>query len=304
MALAKSAIAAIGVVGEIALAILCLPCIAGLMYFGGRRGCVRHSSHRRPKRHSSSPRKPRIDISQRPPTEQPRSCRLLNLPLEVRQCIYEQALGGRVVCFHFVSPYKIRSACYEAVDYPSVNLQKLDMPADSLDTALLRTCRQIYLEARPILYQRNTFYFTAHDLEATVLFALGTHCLPDIRSVHLYHTYRQSQFVPPWAAIFPLLQQMRLTHLVFQFELDNRLLNGHVPWFNSHVDVLEGTWAQSVLGIRNLYQFGLFFEGEEGPQDLGYRTQIAEGLRELMIGTRADERYKKFLEARGQKRAD
>ena len=33
-------------------------------------------------------------------------------------------------------------------------------PRNGLDAAILRTCRQIYLEALPILYEMNTFHFT------------------------------------------------------------------------------------------------------------------------------------------------
>ncbi|KAJ7799433.1 hypothetical protein B0H14DRAFT_3156467 [Mycena olivaceomarginata] len=40
---------------------------------------------------------------------------------------------------------------------------------------------------------------------------LVTSCL------YLYHSYRFTTFVPPWAIVFPLLQQLHLTHLVFEF---------------------------------------------------------------------------------------
>ncbi|KAJ6567094.1 hypothetical protein B0H19DRAFT_1258248 [Mycena capillaripes] len=294
--------AILGVAGDVAVLLLCFPCIGCLICFGGRRGtCVRHHPPQRYPRHPSSPPKPRIDIRRLPQAEQPQSCRLLRLPLEVRQCIYEQVLGGRIVYLHFIAFYKVRAACYQPVDYPSVNPQKLDVLVDPLDTTLLRCCRKLYVEAQPILLQRNIFYFPVHQLEMIVLTGLGTHCLPDIRSVYLYHNYRSTQFVPPWAAVFPLLQRMHFTHLMFEFKLDTRI--PLIQWFNSYIDILEGTWAQGVLGIRNLYQFGLFFKDGDGPaEDLVCRKHIAEELRHLMVGTGADERYRNFLEKRGATR--
>ncbi|KAJ6567042.1 hypothetical protein B0H19DRAFT_1374373 [Mycena capillaripes] len=232
----------LGVVGDVAVLLLCLPCIGCLICFGGRRGtCVRHHTPHRYPRHPSFSPKPRIDIRRLPQAKQPQSCLLLKLPLEVRQCIYEQALGGRVVYLYFGAFCKVQAAYYQPVDYPSVNPQKLDVLVDPIVTTLLRCCRQLYVEAQPILLQRNIFYFPVHELEMIVLTALGTHCLPDIRSVYLYHNYRSTQFVPPWAAVFPLLQRMHLTHLMFEFELDTRI--PRTP-FNSHIDILEGTWAQ------------------------------------------------------------
>jgi hypothetical protein len=263
------------------------------MCFGRRRGtCVKRSYRLRP-RPPPQPQKPRIDIRRLLPAEQPQSCQLLNLPLEVRQCIYEQALGGRVV---YLQSYR-RSTFYQPVDHPSINPQKLEGPADSILTVLLLACRQVYLEAQPILLRRNTFYFWVGDLEMIILTRLGRHCLGDIRSVYLYHSYRRSAYVPPWVAVFQLLQQMRLTHLVFEFELDNRI-RGTWPMFNQNIDILEGTWVPGVLAIRNLNQFGVFFNHSDGQEISVSRADIAEEMRQLMIGTGADEKYRNFLETR------
>ncbi|KAJ6500813.1 hypothetical protein C8R45DRAFT_1092877 [Mycena sanguinolenta] len=223
----------------------------------------------------------------------PQNCFLLKLPLEVRQRIYEQALGGRVLHIQFVGPYQVRSTCYQPVDHPSVNPQRLNDRTDGILTPLLRSCRQVYLEAQPILFQLNTLYFSVLELEMAE--GVGLHFLRDIRSVYLYHNYRTSAFVPPWHAVFPLLQQMHLTRLVFHFELETSFANvGN--WVGSRVDILERTWVPGVLSIRNLNQFGLFFEDGKAPEKSLCRANIAEEMRQLMIGTRADENYRKFLQ--------
>jgi hypothetical protein len=70
-------------------------------------------------------------------------------------------------------------------------------------------------------------------------------------SLYLYHSYRVTTFVPPWAIVFPLLQQMHLTHLVFEFVIYGA---GWDRWtaHNPRVDMLNDTWARSVLSIRTL----------------------------------------------------
>ncbi|KAF8209301.1 hypothetical protein K438DRAFT_1960299 [Mycena galopus ATCC 62051] len=289
------------------MVILC-PCICGVILFRGlgggrRRTCVKRSP-RYPRRPPRTPKATRIDIEQVVVAEQPPNCLLLKVPLEVRQCIYEEALGGRVVHVQLVGPDKVRSTCYQPVDFPSVNPQTLDERADSILTQLLCACRQVYFEAQPILLQRNTLYFSVRELEMAFLEGIEMHCLPDIRSVYLHHSYRTRTFVPPWPAVFPLLQQMRLTRLVFHFELDRWNSGNNSSCFGSYIDILEKTWVPGVLSIRNLHQFGLFFDEDgDAPENSPCRANIANQLSELMVGTRADEKYGKFLEKWNAKRS-
>ncbi|KAF7359062.1 hypothetical protein MSAN_01247200 [Mycena sanguinolenta] len=290
---ARTAAKTIGFVLDACAVVLLCPCFCGVFLLRGprkRRTCVIRSY---PGLRRSRP-KTRIDLQRLAPAEQPQNCFLLKLPLEVRQHIYEHALGGRVLHVQFVGP-KVRSTCYQLVDHPSVNPQRLDERTDSILTPLLRSCRQVYLEAQPILLQRNTLYFSVLQLQIAILEGIGMHSLPDIRSIYLYHNYRTSVFVPPWHAVFPLLQQMHLTHLVFHFELETLFANIG-SWAGSRVDILEQTWLPRVLSIRNLNQFGLFFEDGGAPEKSLCRENIAEGMRQLMLGTQADEKYMKFLQ--------
>ncbi|KAJ7891396.1 hypothetical protein B0H14DRAFT_2688832 [Mycena olivaceomarginata] len=218
--------------------ILCLPCYLVLR----RHSCV-------PRQH------PRIDIRQLAPAKQPRAWRFFSLPLELRQLIYEQLLGGRVAylrCVPVRHTAVTRATFFQPVDHPNDDPQRLDTSAERVSTAVLLTCRQIYLEAQPILYQRNTFYVSVHNLEMAILTRTGGVLL------YLYHNYRTT-YIPPWATVFPRLQQMRLTHLVFEFEIYGASWDRWTT-HNPRVDVLNDTWARSVLGMRTLSQFGLFIK--------------------------------------------
>jgi hypothetical protein len=155
----------------------------------------------------------------------------------------------------------------------------------------------MYLESQPILYQCNTFYVSVTELEMVVLIGLGSFCLQDIRSLYLYHSYCTTPYAPPWSIVFPLLQQMHLTHLVFEFEIYS-----WTRWtqYNPRVDVLNDTWARSVLGIRTLSQFGLFLK-DLNLQDvyrpnIGHSPDVTKEFQKLTIGSRAEESYRDYLE--------
>ncbi|KAJ7119069.1 hypothetical protein C8R44DRAFT_789944 [Mycena epipterygia] len=282
----------------------CCPCVLILLGFRAaaprrrRRGCVIGPVHGPVEAYIYPPHLPtnRINIGRRPLAEQPANCRLLLLPLEVRQCIYEAALGGRAICLKLVASRAhkhcvVQSTCYDAVED---SLNTLDVLADAIPTALLLSCRQVYLEALPILHRRNVFHFTVHEFQVVVLAALGRHCLPDIRSVYLCHSYRRNPYVPPWAAVFELLQQMRLDSLAFEFEVEKLQRTELGPGRS----LLDSAWGSRVVHIRNLRWFEFFFKDGDPPEYPLYRINAVQRLQELMIGTEADRRYKMLLEER------
>ncbi|KAJ6567095.1 hypothetical protein B0H19DRAFT_718759 [Mycena capillaripes] len=243
----------------------------------------------------------RLDIRKCPPSQQPAECTLLHLPLELRQCIYEQALGGRLISLKLVASRThghtiVRSTYYKLPDdlHSASILVGSSPAADRISTALLLSCRQVYLEALPIMHRRNTFHFLAHELEIIVLSALGGYCLSNIRSVCLRHHYRTMN-AAPWAMVFQLLHQMQLRELAFEFDFQLLEWSEITP----QRDVLNTDWGRRVLGMRNLREFGLFFTNGDPPEYPVYRTNIAERLRQLIIGSEADERYKCFLQDRG-----
>ncbi|KAF7353883.1 hypothetical protein MVEN_01074200 [Mycena venus] len=203
--------AIVKVLGDCTLIILCLPCICCMVAVGGKRGtCVKRGHpRRRPVLPQPFP-KTWINIQQLARAGQPQACQFLMLPLELRQCIYKQVLGGRVVHVRLVGAYgdtrfRVQSTYYQPINNPNNDLQRLDNPAERILTVVLLSCCQVYLKAQSVLLQRNTFHFSVDKFEMVVLAGLGTPCLPDICSVYLYHNYRATQYVPPWAAVFPLL---------------------------------------------------------------------------------------------------
>ncbi|KAJ7700741.1 hypothetical protein B0H17DRAFT_210715 [Mycena rosella] len=230
----------------------------------------------------------RIEIHQGTLVQSP-SCRLLRLPAELRKRIYEVALGGHVIsssvavflpCRHFVA----RLASYES----------LDCGADAIATTLLLSCRQVYLEALPVLYRHNTLHVYVPNLEAVVRTAMGQHCLSDLRSLHLCHKYYgpSSEIfdsdAPLWTAVFTLLKQMQIYCLVVDFQLFQ------VDWtsLDSH-RVLDSVWSRGVLELRNLRRFEVSFKFKEveNPERLLMWSNTVQALRHLMIGPGADERY-------------
>ncbi|KAJ7700740.1 hypothetical protein B0H17DRAFT_1195590 [Mycena rosella] len=244
-----------------------------------------------------------IDISHRPQVSQPTSCYLLRLPVELRHYIYEFALGGRIIALRVAASAShrhcvVRSRCYEPVDDADGSPNRLTSPTDRIPTALLVSCRQVYLEAPPILHKRNTYDFWVHEIEVVVAAALGQYYLEDIRSVYLRHNYATLP-VPPWPTVFPLLQQMRLHRLTFEFDFQRLEFTELAP----HKPVLDSAWGRLALGIRNLRRLELFFKNGDPPEYPVYRTNVARRFRQLMIGAEADERYEAFL-GTGKERTD
>ncbi|KAJ6606074.1 hypothetical protein DFH09DRAFT_1269164 [Mycena vulgaris] len=243
----------------------------------------------------------RNDIGEISPEEQPAGCLFLSLlPLELRQCIYELLLGGRAVRFSLAVwlPYRsliLYSRCYESGDNAAGVRQNLDIPAERIFPALLGSCRQVYLEALPILHQRNTFYIHAEDLETVFHSALGQYCLPEIRRLHLFYAYENLDS-SLWENAFPLLHQMRLDNLVFQFHRNRSRKN-----VESHTPVLDSVWSRKVVELRNLRRFEVFFrdEGELDPRtQMTTMAQQLRHLRNLMVGPGEEERYRVWLEDR------
>ncbi|KAF8209308.1 hypothetical protein K438DRAFT_228306 [Mycena galopus ATCC 62051] len=240
----------------------------------------------------------RLDIHDRLPSQQPAECTLLHLPPELRQCIYAEALGGRLIALKLVASRThghcvVRSEYYNLPEDPASGHLWFTRTAvtDSIHTALLLSCRQVYFEALPIMYRCNTFHFLVRELEIIVLSGLGGYCLPDIRSVYLFHNYRTMD-VPPWDTTFQLLRRMRLSDLTFEFGF--QLLE----WteLSPRRDVLNSAWARGVLGIRGLRTFRLSFTSGDPPEYPVYRNDITERLHRLMIEPGAEERYRDFLQ--------
>ncbi|KAJ7794763.1 hypothetical protein B0H14DRAFT_2922167 [Mycena olivaceomarginata] len=181
-----------------------------------------------------------------PVKEQPQSCYLLSrLPLELRQCIFEQVLSGRLIDLHVVDAAPRDVA-------PAV--------ASKLSPALLHSCHQIYAEALPILHQCNTFSFYALQLKVLVCCRLGEYCLPDIHSVY-------DEPSSEWRDVFVLLHRMGLEHMVFELKAEPEMEELNL--------CIDYSWAHHVLKLRNLRQLELWLYYYDAEED----TELVERLR-------------------------
>ncbi|KAF7295874.1 hypothetical protein HMN09_01131000 [Mycena chlorophos] len=165
----------------------------------------------------------RIDLSTRPCATQPADSPLFALPRELRECIYAEALAGRWVWLWLVDDpvQKRRYVRSGAIPRSADRILIETAKPDPLGISLLSTCRQIHLEAHPILLSHNTFAFDADGLRATLLAGLGTWNLPSLRAVCInFNAFPQHRwfFDHPDFWSFGMLRDMeRLRCLEFQF---------------------------------------------------------------------------------------
>ncbi|KAJ7036540.1 hypothetical protein C8F04DRAFT_472319 [Mycena alexandri] len=235
----------------------------------------------------------RIDIGQRRAIEQPASCRLLHLPVELRRIIFEFAVGNRLVRMEMVPNERldalmIQTTCYRPSDVPDVR-NNLLAPADRIPIALLFVCRSVYREVLPIIHQRNTFYFDVEDFQPALQAALGQYCLKDIRSLYLYHSYPNRPLMRRWDSAFATLQQLHLETLNLEFEI--------LEWteVHPHTFSVDNAWCRGLLAIRKLRSLSIFFRNGNPADCPRHREAVTQTLHDLMIGPGADERYNDLL---------
>ncbi|KAF8166574.1 hypothetical protein K438DRAFT_1856983 [Mycena galopus ATCC 62051] len=209
-----------------------------------------------------------------PMVEQP-TCRLLQLPLELRHLIFEMAVANRL--FHIeLAPtdewsncYIIKATCYVPPERPGTPKDLWDA-AESIPLALILTCRAVYVEALPIIHRRNTFSFH-----------LGQ--FPHIREIYLYHPkHPVSSFI--WETAFDILRHMRLDTLILELHS------------NDCAVVYNDAWRRRLLAIRNLRNLDIFFQCTEDSPLPPEAAQAIKEIHDLMIGPLADEKYAAFLQ--------
>ncbi|KAJ6482601.1 hypothetical protein C8R45DRAFT_932210 [Mycena sanguinolenta] len=218
-------------------------------------------------------------------------------------------MGGRWIVMKVVEPVSIpgkqgqsvvRSTCYvNAEKQEDIFAEDMDGPAVEarITITLLLTCRQVYIEALPILHQRNTFCFPAEHFGVLFFSPLGRSCLQSIRHLSLYVPYQDGHsyhFDTPWTwkTVFPILKEIHIQSLELGF--GNNTVAGSGPFKDSDA-VLRTVWGHSVLEIRgpSHFQLSLNFDDEVPP---ARGKEIEQRFQQLMIGPGADERYAKFLE--------
>ncbi|KAJ7030762.1 hypothetical protein C8F04DRAFT_713265 [Mycena alexandri] len=242
-----------------------------------------------PRKDRPLPPRKRVQIRRRRLIAQPHSL-LMKLPLELRERIYEHALGGRVVELQRVASWHngriwfLGSTCHEFVD-DSHGRPPVLRDADPLPTALLRACRQIYFEALPVLQHCTTFRLESPELTSVLDASLGSHYLSEIRSIYLCPSY--TRHAPPssniashgpWEGVFAVLHRMRLDCLVFEFDFVQ--LEG--TELDPKTNVLDGAWGRGVLGMRHLRWFDVVFRNGDPPEHPMYRAELVQRVRKAL----------------------
>nr|GAT49454.1 predicted protein [Mycena chlorophos] len=208
----------------------------------------------------------RIDLSMRPCTAQSDSL-FLSLPRELRDCVYEEALGGRRVWMKVVPdhPNRRRYISSYAVPREEGDIRPDLGELDPLCVALLRSCRQIYRESHSVLFSHNTFVFdSGTSLEDCIRAALGEWSLPVLRSVCINHPNRlfpkqRAFFDHPELTSFDLLKRMkRLRRLDFQFNgMSSRKSLPVSPYDPREVE--KSAWGQLVCELFFLEELRMIF---------------------------------------------
>ncbi|KAF7324935.1 hypothetical protein MKEN_00535800 [Mycena kentingensis (nom. inval.)] len=241
---------------------------------------------------------------------------LTRLPLELRQLVYEYALGGRRIRIYVTdnreSTRRIVRSRLNVVPFPPPMpwrpQEKLGLPL-----SLLLVCRQIYLEAHPIILRTNSFDVLPYEFGLISRCGLGqTIALPHIRRLTvrywLYALRPLSVFTTDLNGMFEQIALMRcLTHLTFQFcELEN--FSPGQP--NSRVEyeplgVLDSVWGQSLLAIRHLklqklrIEFAYREDRVSAPPPEAAKWKELEGrLNDMMVGEGRDDAYGQFMQAK------
>ncbi|KAL8994204.1 MAG: hypothetical protein Q9188_007133 [Gyalolechia gomerana] len=132
---------------------------------------------------------------------------LKRLPLEIRQEIYGYVLGRQENCL-ILLPFKIRAVpeghyiSKTDVCWASTNERVISGNGErfwSQRPALLRTCRQIYMEAISLLYSGNTFIIKHPELLLRFAKAIPPQRLDCIRTLRICLQPWHCGFVSHWA---------------------------------------------------------------------------------------------------------
>ncbi|KAJ7062135.1 hypothetical protein C8F01DRAFT_1251951 [Mycena amicta] len=262
----------------------------------------------------------RIDIHSRPQVTQPERCTFLHdLPLELRHFIYEEVLGRRHVRLFITDDAKNRRQFVDSRSYAENAPSEMSAP---ISIALLRVCRQIYVEAHRILFENNIFDVYFFELNTVMLCGLGESvACPYIRKLRVnywYRTYDPRALFDSDSATMPFEQiaaMPALSHLAFQFvkwdkyAIAPSFLN---PGFACDIDpeeVLDSVWARGLLGTRipNLQHLEINFVYPEGDSEVKVYAPkwkaVERTINELMVGDGAEERCQLFLKGSESRRA-
>ena len=250
------------------LGCLCVPC-APLVRLSTERGESRGRKKAASDSSKSPQRRKELSIAPQPARRISSARCILDLPLEIRQLIYQFVLGGNT--FHISDvPMETRIA-YWYGEYSHLIPYHTHLfgitPSDKKSHIngmlnLLRTCHQIYSEAVESLYRENTFAF--YGDARLILFLKFTNKIPtqrlgDISSLHfdvqadsfeprkaahIWHTQGEAGWIQQWDIITNKMIRLRRVEIKLErmFEADLRLS-------------IDQSWLKPVLRLSNLDAF-------------------------------------------------
>lgn len=189
------------------------------------------------------------------------------LPFEIRHIIYTYALGGDLLHLTHTAVQKEVGyhACQESQPYFH-HYHTVGRPLPSHRLCLLKTSRQIYIEASPVLYGTNTFgIFGAHNLPVFCEFArtIRKECLAAITSIYIncqadgcvsnewttsYSAGHAMAFLQNWTQAWELIS----TQMPALKDLKVQLIKTHYPPLELS---LEDDWVISMLEVQGLRTF-------------------------------------------------
>lgn len=246
------------------------------------------------------------------------------LPIELRQEIYKLVLGGKLIHIFQVHRQIRHRSCqlYEAfeVSSESTGIRSLCCPGftrfmvcsavsegieqfSNGQTAILRTCREIYMEAIRVLYTTNRFEFDQLAAFRFLAKTITPQRFASIASLQIDWCMIQINSEEQWTRnslriIAERLEWKKACHLMatrmtglLHFRLIVRKLDPRLP-ANMQEDK---EWFKPLLelkGLRtfhlNMFEFSFPFVNLQTPEKIRLET----GLRELLCQTRPrDDRY-------------
>ncbi|KAJ8112759.1 hypothetical protein OPT61_g4950 [Boeremia exigua] len=156
----------------------------------------------RTRRATSEPRARSPSTGPRPPVaaeiKEEKTTGLLALPLEIRLRIYEQLLVSRLNHDRTKKP----SSAVGRTNQKQILLHSIKDPQNrTMEPALLRTCKQVYKEANPMLYSHNVFSISEPQQMTGLIRQIRFHNLSLIKSLHIW--------VPHMATPLPWIQLLQ-----------------------------------------------------------------------------------------------
>lgn len=177
------------------------------------------------------------------------------LPFEIRHAIYVYALGGDLV--HLTHTFPLKEMGYHACQWSdpySHHYHTAGEPGPRNRICLLKTCRQIYIEALPVLYSTNTFgLFGAHNLSVFCDFSRTTRKdrLDSIASIHIkceMDGLVSDVFLQEWKQTWEILA----TQMPGLKDLKVHLTKLYFPQLGL---ALDEDWVKPMLKVRGLKKF-------------------------------------------------